>query len=721
MGLGGKHASLWACAAFLGLFFFVTLGPSPTPIHSSRILHLSHRLRSGTGKNDIRGPAEGKVPLDSPRLAAAPKHPLDPLTVGEIASVRATLSTAGLLIPGKKMLHGVELMEPAKEVVLAWSEGEPLPPRQAYATVWLDRKIHRVVVDVAGLKVVSDDVYTGTGKPLLMGDEITDISLIPLAFAPFLEAIAKRGVGPADVLCAPLTAGWFGRPEEADLRMVRTVCYNKNHVNYHMQPLEGILLFLDLERSAVVQFFDDGAAPLGPPEPTEYTLKTQKAHDPPLRPISIEQPEGVNFKVDGYGVSWGRWSFHARPHARAGLILSRVTFNDSTAGRVRDIMYEGHLAEMYVPYQDPGRSWFFRSYMDVGEYGFGVLSMGVIPLNDCPRNAHFIDAVFTDMEGQPYVIPNQMCIFERYAGNVAWRHTDPWADGREARPKVTLVARQIATIGNYDYTIDWEFQADGLIKVTVTMSGMVTVKAVHPKTKLDVPADGLESLYGTYVSENTVAVIHDHFINFRLDMDVDGAANSFVEGRLHTVKVPPEESWRKSVWEVKATTAKTELEGQYNSSTGAPAEYFVVNPSVRTRLGNTVSYKLVPRTSGVPLNLVDDYPQVRAAWTKNSLWVTPRVAAERWPGGEFPNQQHGEDTLATWTLKDRPIENTDIVVWYTVGYHHMPVQEDFPVMPSTLGGFDIKPANFFEANPAMTVAPFTPAHMPSCSAGPYAS
>ena len=38
---------------------------------------------------------------------------------------------------------------------------------------------------------------------------------------------------------------------------------------------------------------------------------------------------------------------------------------------------------------------------------------------------------------------------------------------RESRRKVTLVARMAASVGNYDYIIDWEFQTDGLIHVVV--------------------------------------------------------------------------------------------------------------------------------------------------------------------------------------------------------------------------------------------------------------
>jgi hypothetical protein len=38
---------------------------------------------------------------------------------------------------------------------------------------------------------------------------------------------------------------------------------------------------------------------------------------------------------------------------------------------------------------------------------------------------------------------------------------------RESRPKVTLVARMAASVANYDYIMDWEFQMDGLIRIKV--------------------------------------------------------------------------------------------------------------------------------------------------------------------------------------------------------------------------------------------------------------
>jgi primary-amine oxidase len=55
---------------------------------------------------------------------------------------------------------------------------------------------------------------------------------------------------------------------------------------------------------------------------------------------------------------------------------------------------------------------------------------------------------------------------------------------RESRPKVTLVARMVASVANYDYIMDWEFQMDGLVRIKVRTACLVVLVLVthhhHP-------------------------------------------------------------------------------------------------------------------------------------------------------------------------------------------------------------------------------------------------
>nr|CAD1843601.1 unnamed protein product [Ananas comosus var. bracteatus] len=242
-------------------------------------------------------------------------------------------------------------------------------------------------------------------------------------------------------------------------------------------------------------------------------------------------------------------------------------------------------------------------------------------------------------------------------------------DIREVRPKVTLVARMAASVANYDYIVDWEFQTDGLIRIKVGLSGILMVRGAPYTHVSEVPAH--VDPYGTVLSENVVGVIHDHYVTFRLDLDVGGAANnSFVRVALSRHDTSADrsgsaESPRASYLTATRHVARSEGDARVRLSLYDPAEFHVINPARTTRVGNPLGYKVVP--AGTAASLLDprDPPQLRGAFTNNQIWVTPYNESEEWAGGLFVYQSKGDDTLAVWSQRDRPIENKDIVLWYT--------------------------------------------------------
>ena len=74
-----------------------------------------------------------------------------------------------------------------------------------------------------------------------------------------------------------------------------------------------------------------------------------------------------------------------------------------------------------VPVSD---DWYSITYLDCGDFGCGQSTVSVEPYNDCPANDAFMDGVFASQDGTPTKISNVMCIFEKYAGNIMWRHTE---------------------------------------------------------------------------------------------------------------------------------------------------------------------------------------------------------------------------------------------------------------------------------------------------------
>lgn len=240
---------------------------------------------------------------------------------------------------------------------------------------------------------------------------------------------------------------------------------------------------------------------------------------------------------------------------------------------------------------------------------------------------------------------------------------------------------------------------DGTIKVMVAATGIDAVKAVVPRTAAE-DSDGHAQAYGRFIAENTVAPNHDHFFSFRLDLDVEGVANSFVKEQIRTERLPDDHP-RRSLWVAVPETLASEQQAKLLINLAKPALWRVVNPAVKNPLGNPVSYQLVSGHNVMSMLLPDDYPQLRAAFTQYHVWVTPYRAEERYAVGDYVTQSQGGDGLPAWTRANRPIENTDLVVWYTVGIHHVPRSEDWPVMPASWLQFELRPYNFFARNPAL--------------------
>jgi primary-amine oxidase len=394
-------------------------------------------------------------------------------------------------------------------------------------------------------------------------------------------------------------------------------------------------------------------------------------------------------------VTWDRWRFHARVEPRRGAVVSQVRYLDGQ--RWRSVLYQGFLSEIFVPYMDPAEDWYHRTFFDGGElgHGLGLPRRELESRTDCPDNSAWFDMNMATERGLPERRPHVACLFERTGGEVAWRHRE--GDLVESRPRRDLVLRWIATLGNYDYVFDWIFQTDGSILGVAGATGIAEVKAVKSRSAAQ-DAEGKDGAYGRFVAENIVAPNHDHFFSYRLDLDVDGPSNSLVIDRLREKRLP-EEHPRKSLWVVESRTARVEHEAQLDRH--EPALWRFVNTSAKGPMGYPTSYQIKPGHSDDSMLAKDDWPQRRAGFTEHALWVTPYRGEELDAAGDYPTQSRGGDGLPAWTAANRPIENTDVVAWYTFGMHHVVRAEDWPVMPTVWHEFEIRPFDFFERNPEL--------------------
>jgi len=632
----------------------------------------------------------------APALALADGHPLDPLTVGEYWTIFDALKASGK-VDASGRYSAVSLREPPKAEVLAWQPGQSFR-REALAVVRQAGKTFEAVVDVAGKRVTSWRDIPGVKASLTLA-EYDETREVAQENPEWQAAMRKRGIQDFETLeCFASPAGFFGTPEEQGHRLARITCDERRGDSTAWgRPVEGVVVVYDLEARKVLRVIDTGAVPLAPAGSGDYDPRAiGPVRDVPS-PIRVDQPGGPGFRLEGSEVSWQNWRFHVRVEPRNGLVFSLVRVMDG--GKPRSVLYQASLSEIFVPYMDPSEAWLHATYIDAGDYGSAEGLLKPLEVGaDCPAGAVYLDALNADDRARPTRRPRSACLFEREAGDVAWRHTDG-PDDVLSRTRRDLVVRSVAVLGNYDYVLDWVFLQDGSLKVVVGATGIVAVKGVQAATAADTPG-GKGDPYGRFVGPHTVAVNHDHFFSYRLDFDVDGTANSFVRDEV-VKKRMPDGSLRKSVWTVEPRVARNERDGMIDAAGHAEGVVRVVNPAVHGPLGYPVSYELRPGHGASMLLDADDWPRRRAGFADHQLWVTPERDDERYAAGEYVTMSQGGDGLPRWTAANRPIENTDIVVWYTFGMHHAPRAEDWPIMPAVWHELEIRPYDFFARNPAL--------------------
>jgi primary-amine oxidase len=622
-------------------------------------------------------------------------HPLDPLTADEIrTAVQIAKSDTRF---ADAAFTSVAVQEPPKADVLAWQPGRTLA-RSARVQAMTAGGVYELLVDLSQRRLVSALEQRGV-EPSITLSEI-EATKVVLSNDEFKSGLAKRGItNLAKVFCAPFSAGYFGSPVQQSKRLVKVGCFDtrRSTTNLFGWPIERLYALVDLRRMEVLSVTDSGVVPIADGD-LNYDVAAVKTPREPRKPTTLAQPHGTNVGIAGHEISWGNWRFHVRIDPRVGSVISLARWHDGD--RSRSVMYEGYLSEMFVPYMDADYGWQSRTYFDTGEYGAGVLASPLKPGIDCPETASFLSADFATDKGEPFTTPNAMCVFERSGGDPIWRHFEVINQTYEGRAKVELVVRMAAAIGNYDYFFDWIFDDAAEIEVRVGATGIDALKGVATRTMSDASADK-DTRFGTLVAPNLVAVNHDHYFNFRLDLDVDGQTNSINRDVYRPVRLPSD-SARRSLYVVEREIASTETAAILDTRHD-PVRMRVINEQRLNGVGNPASYEVLAFSHAKLMLDADDWPAKRAAFLRHDAWVTPYQPEERYAGGQYMLGSRGDDGLAVWAARDRAIRNQDLVVWVNLGMHHLTRAEDLPVTPVMWQSFRLRPHNFFDRNPAIAL------------------
>src|SRR4029450_11883063 len=96
------------------------------------------------------------------------------------------------------------------------------------------------------------------------------------------------------------------------------------------------------------------------------------------------------------------------------------------------VVYRASVAEMMVPYADPGPARFWQNYFDAGEYLLGQQVVSLMLGCDCLGEIRYLDAVLAGGDGEPREVPDAICLHEEDVG-VAWKHNDLFTGSAASR------------------------------------------------------------------------------------------------------------------------------------------------------------------------------------------------------------------------------------------------------------------------------------------------
>jgi primary-amine oxidase len=634
----------------------------------------------------------------TPGGASEVQHPLQSLTPDEIRQA-AQIVRDDPPYGRSTRFETIELFEPEKSVVKAFQPGAPIS-RRARVNVFSTETIGvtRLVVSLDESRIVSLTEIP-TARPMIQLEQFLAIEGLVRQHPEFIAGCAKRGITDMSTVCVdPWSAGNFDVPGEEGRHLCHVFSWQRlfENENFYAHPIEGLNAVIDLKTGEIIRVDDYGVVPV-PQQQANYEHQFIKTPRAALKPINVVQPEGVNFSIEGGKLTWDKWSLVVGFNAREALTLHNISYDG------RNVLNRASLVEMVVPYGTPDNGHFRKHVFDIGEYGIGKLANSLKLGCDCLGAIEYLDVHLNTMDGDVMTIEKAICIHEEDSG-LLWKHWDFRTDRAEVRRARKLVVSTICTVGNYEYALYWYFHIDGAIEFEMKATGIINTAACIP---------GAPGKYATEVLPGVVGHIHQHLFCARLDMEIDGEKNTFVECNTYAEPAGPNNPYGNAFFQHE-TVLRKESEAARRANAESQRYWTVINPNKTNYVGSPVGYKLDATNCITPFVGPDSPSGKRAGFVRNHVWVTAFDAEERYPAGEYMNHSDGAGGIADFIAKDRPIENADIVLWHVFGLHHPVRIEDFPVQPTISTGFKLMPTGFFNGNPCIDLPPEV--NTASCSA-----
>ena len=627
-------------------------------------------------------------------------HPLDPLSAEEVEGAAAAVRRARAGAGPRDRFVFVDLHEPAKADLRAWrDDGGPRPAREALV-VLLDPvagATWEAVVDLGAGAVSALREVPGRAA----GDHERRVrrGRAGRQARPGLPRRARgarhRGHRARDG--RRLEVGDFEDPGVRAARGLSWLRADLDGDNGYARPIGNLVAVVDLNAMAVVRIDDHGVA-AGPGRSPATTATAAGGPTASSARSRSSSPRARASSSTAGSVRWSHWRLRVGFNAREGLVLHEVGWEQD--GVVRSVLHRASLAELVVPYGDPNPTVHFKNAFDIGEYGLGpLLELARARLRLPRRDPLPRRASPPATAARPCALA-QRDLHPRGGRGLLWKHTDARSERVDqvarAPPRRLLPSPPSATTSTGSSGTSHQ---DGAIEAELKLTGdhahgrrcrrapssrFATLVAprrgrAQPPALLRVPARPRRRRRGEHASARSRPIPSPPgpttptaaaFATRRTVLRQRGGGAAHLRPAARRAAG----GWRTrraaTAWAVPSPTSSCP------ARTSRPCR----QPDSTVRAA-----RALPRPPPVGHAATAATSASRPATTRTS---TPAATACR----------AGPPPTAT-------LDGADVVLWYTLGEHHVPRLEDWPVMPVARLGFQLRPVGFFDRNPALDVPP----------------
>ena len=336
-----------------------------------------------------------------------------------------------------------------------------------------------------------------------------------------------------------------------------------------------------------------------------------------------------------------RWQLCWHQKNDEGIVLQDIYYT-TASGVQRKILKQVNLAQVYVALDDnSGR------FHQLTDYGFGGNNLQDLWPEECPNGTLIQDNN-----------KNILCSTVSRRGYIYKYYSDQ-------RQGYQLDLFSISQTSDYTWVVRWRFFDDGTIEPAIGASGQLQHFGNDDNYGSELDADG------------AIGIASALRYSWRLDFDIAGnGANDAVEELAVT---PTDNGSRKQL-----SITQLSTETGRSVDTQLKRSWRVRDTVVTNNDAHAISYHLEPLHTGYHYNGASD-----EAWAEHDFYVTHHNSCEKFITNN-PTQSNCGSTVTDF-VDGENISSADLVIWYSMTYHHLPRDEDELYMPLRWSRFQLVP------------------------------